>query len=274
MKRNQVNEILVSQTKRRNTVFTLILFIVIVSILSLASFLIFVERNEVHYIRYDEYSDIDYKVFLKNNNFFDNNYLDDGQEYVASIIDYINANFEYHLSLEEQNVKYKYSYRIEAEVSVKRKESGKTLYKSTETLLKPILKTSVSKNINIFEKVKIDYNHYNDTIKDFVRIYSLSDIESTLKINMYISVLGECENFLENANKESVISLIIPLTTKTVGIDISDNLINTQNNVMQCKKMYENNGIFSGERLILTFETQQSVLNTKNIEQLVERYLK
>jgi len=38
MKRNQVNEILVSQTKRRNTVFTLILFIVIVSILSLLLF--------------------------------------------------------------------------------------------------------------------------------------------------------------------------------------------------------------------------------------------
>lgn len=37
---------------------------------------------------------------------------------------------------------------------------------------------------------------------------------------------------------------------------------------------YENNGIFPGERLILTFETEQSVLSTNQIEQMVKRYLK
>lgn len=36
---------------------------------------------------------------------------------------------------------------------------------------------------------------------------------------------------------------------------------------------YENNGIFPGERLILTYETEQSVLNTGKIEQMVNKYL-
>jgi hypothetical protein len=36
---------------------------------------------------------------------------------------------------------------------------------------------------------------------------------------------------------------------------------------------YENNGIFPGERLILTYETEQTMLNTGKIKQLVERYL-
>lgn len=36
---------------------------------------------------------------------------------------------------------------------------------------------------------------------------------------------------------------------------------------------YENTGIFIGERLILTYETEQSVLNTTKIEQMVEKYL-
>lgn len=36
---------------------------------------------------------------------------------------------------------------------------------------------------------------------------------------------------------------------------------------------YENNGIFPGERLILTYETEQTILNTGKIEQLAERYL-
>lgn len=36
---------------------------------------------------------------------------------------------------------------------------------------------------------------------------------------------------------------------------------------------YEKNGIFPGERLILTFETEQTVLSSELIEELVERYL-
>ena len=36
---------------------------------------------------------------------------------------------------------------------------------------------------------------------------------------------------------------------------------------------YENNGIFPGERLILTYETEQAILNTSKIEQMVMRYL-
>lgn len=36
---------------------------------------------------------------------------------------------------------------------------------------------------------------------------------------------------------------------------------------------YENNEIFQGERLILTYETEQTILNTSKIEQLVKRYL-
>nr|WP_294469647.1 hypothetical protein [uncultured Sellimonas sp.] len=35
----------------------------------------------------------------------------------------------------------------------------------------------------------------------------------------------------------------------------------------------EENDIFPGERLILTFETGKTVLNTKRIEELVSRYI-
>lgn len=38
-------------------------------------------------------------------------------------------------------------------------------------------------------------------------------------------------------------------------------------------EQYMKNGIYPGERLILTFETEQSLLNQKILESLVERYL-
>ena len=37
--------------------------------------------------------------------------------------------------------------------------------------------------------------------------------------------------------------------------------------------LYENNQIYVGEKLILTYETEQTVLNTRTIESMVERYL-
>lgn len=45
-------------------------------------------------------------------------------------------------------------------------------------------------------------------------------------------------------------------------------------NMVRKIEMYENSGIFPGERLILTFETEKNVLGTEKIAQLVERYLR
>lgn len=45
-------------------------------------------------------------------------------------------------------------------------------------------------------------------------------------------------------------------------------------NMVRKIQAYENNGIFVGERLILTYETEQSILNTDKIEQMVKKYLK
>ena len=36
---------------------------------------------------------------------------------------------------------------------------------------------------------------------------------------------------------------------------------------------YERNGIFPGERLILTFETQRDPLNTEIVQLLLEKYI-
>ncbi len=44
-------------------------------------------------------------------------------------------------------------------------------------------------------------------------------------------------------------------------------------NMVKKIQAYENNGIFPGEKLILTYETEQTILNTSKIEQLVKRYL-
>ena len=137
--------------------------------------------------------------------------------------------------MKEKNVDYKYSYRIEALVNVSESKSSKPLYTKTTELLKVDEKTASSKNnVSINENLNINYNQYNDLIKQFISIYKLDDISSTLTVSMYIDVVGSCEDFESDSNNESVISLVIPLTTRTVGIDIKNNLVEASDNVIVC----------------------------------------
>ena len=281
MRKKRVNAILVNQTKRRNTVLAFICAIVVSFIFALSFFLIYIERNRDYYVSYDETSDIDYKVYLKDNDFFEEDYLDNGKQYIASLIDYITANFKYQLSLEEKDISYKYSYRIEANVDVKSKGTGHSLYNNTEVLLKEEEMTSNTKEVVIQEDVKIDYNDYNNLIKRFISVYDLEDVDSVLTINLYVNVVGSCEDFEENSEKESVMSLSIPLTTKTMAIDLSNNLINSENNVMQCKKMYSNSfifvilgGVFGIWGCVLIGLTIQYEIKTRTAENIYERELK
>lgn len=235
MRKNQINAILEEQTKRKNTIISFICVIAVVSILSFSLFVIFSKTNDNNYVTYDEKSNIDYNVYLKENEFFENNYLGSNKQYIASLIDYIKADFEYNLSFDSDDVEYKYEYRIEANVNVYDKDTNNVLFNKKEELLKQEEFTTNKRKANIKKSVNIDYNHFNDLIKRFVTLYGLEDVKSVLTINMYINTIGSCENFAENQENESVMSLSIPLTTQTVAIEISNDLIDTENNVMLCE---------------------------------------
>lgn len=244
MKRNRVDEILVDQTNRRKVIFNYISVIIVVSIIFISLFLISINQNKAYYVSYKENSNIDYNVYLKENDFFENNYLEKDNQYIANLIDYIEANFNYQLSMEDKDVAYDYKYKIDAIVNVKEKNTNNSLYKINEILLEEIsFSSSGNSHMSINEKIKIDYNHYNNLIKKFVNVYDLDDIESTLTVNMHISVTGKCDDFEEDSNNETVISLNIPLTTKTVAIDISSDLVDTEENIMACQK--ENNSVYA-----------------------------
>lgn len=235
MKKSQVNAILVDQTKRRKMILSFVCIIVLLSLLSISFLVIYINKNKDYVVNYKESSNVDYKVYLKDNKFFDEKYLGLESKYIASLINYIDANFKYQISMDEKDVDYKYSYRIEAHVDVTETKSSKPLYSKTAEIKKVEEKVASSKN-NVFinEDLKINYNNYNDLIKQFVSVYGLDDINSTLTYSMYIDVVGSCESFESDSNNESVMSLVIPLTTKTVGIDIKNNQVESSDNVIVC----------------------------------------
>lgn len=236
MQKSIINKVLVDETKRKQRIISICCIIIIIFVLSLSFALIFVNKNQKHYVTYSEDSNVDYDVYLKENDFFENDYLEKDNQYIASLINYIEAKFDYDLSLDKNDVNYKYTYWIDAEVSVINAKNQKALYKKTDKLVDEVTKSENNKKFNINEEVKIDYNKYNDLIKTFVNMYGVDNINSLLKINMHVKVIGDCEEIESDDETESVMSLEIPLTEKTIGIDISNNLVKSDKNVMLCEK--------------------------------------
>lgn len=237
MKRSNVDKIFVEETHRKHKIFGCIALITIISILALSFFIMYFQKNKREYINYNETSSIDYQVYYKDNDFFKERYLGKDREYIASLIDYINAQFKYDITLDKKGVDFDYSRRIEAEVEVYEVNGKKPLYKVNEVLLSSQDGSSNSKkNVGISESVKIDYNHFNDLINDFKSTYGLSNVVSTLTIKMYVSVKGNCSDLEDNPDSESVISLNIPLTTRTMSIEMESNLVDTTDGLLVCRK--------------------------------------
>lgn len=194
-------------------------------------------------IVYIENSKLDYKVYLKENDFFEKKYLEQENQYIASLIDFIEANFKYELEASEKGLDYKYKYKIVAEVNVEDKTNHKSLYKFEENLIElKEYEHNTKTKLTINESIKVDYNRYNDIIKRFVDIYDLDNSNASVIVNMYVDILDDITT--DNAKKNTpAISLTIPLTTDTMEIDIESNEIfensgNICKNINQVKKIY------------------------------------
>ena len=120
---------------REKWIFAQSLIIVVLSLLVLTSSIVAYRLNKTYYIDYTEGGSIDYNVFLKENEFFEDSYLGKDQSYVASLIDRIMANFNYEMDIDDDDVNYRYSYRINSKLEIIDDTSGVAIFDPVETLV-------------------------------------------------------------------------------------------------------------------------------------------
>ena len=99
------------ELSRKMNICTWVVGIVFVLIISIIFFGIYSKRDEVYYVKYDEVSNLSYDVALKENKYYEEDFLEKDRQYIASLIDYINANFKYELDVKE-DLEYQYKYKI------------------------------------------------------------------------------------------------------------------------------------------------------------------
>ena len=95
----------------------------LVTVFALTSFLVYDRMNRTYYIEYTEKGNVDYRVNLKENSFFEDDHVGPNQSYVSSLIENVDANFNYKLQMDNASVGFEYSYWIDAKLVISNKDT-------------------------------------------------------------------------------------------------------------------------------------------------------
>ena len=207
---------------REKWIFVQAVVIIILTLAVLISSIVAAQLKSKYYIGYREGGSIDYNVFLKENEFFEQTYLGKDQSYVASLIDKIIANFSYEIDMDTDDVNYRYSYSIKSRLEIMDDTSDVAIFNPERELVnKQNLSQNSINRLNINEIVVLNYDEYNDLANKFLETYDLRSTTSNIIVTLEVDVLSDCDAFTGSAVDTYTSELRIPLTTKTVNIQMT-----------------------------------------------------
>ncbi len=222
---------------REKWIFAQIVIASVLTVAVLVSALVAVELKSKYYIGYTEGGSIDYNVFLKENEFYDEDYIGKDQSYVASLIDRIIANYSYTIDMDTDDVNYRYSYTIKSRLEILDNITDVPIYNPERELVRVQDKSqNTSNKLTINEIVVINYDEYNDLANKFLETYSLTKTTSHIVVTLEVDVLSDCEAFSGSAVDTYKSELRIPLTTETVNIKMTSAVPDDEAKMIACTR--------------------------------------
>ena len=222
---------------REKWIFTQAVIAVVIAVAILISAIVAYQLNSTYYINYREGGSIDYNVFLKENEFYEEDHIGKNQSYVASLIDKIIADFSYEVDMDAEDVNYSYSYDIKSKLEIIDNSSGVAIYKPEYDLVSVSNKTqNSSSKLKINEIVVINYDEYNDLANKFLEAYSLKSTTSSIVVTLNVDVLSDCNAFSGSSVDSYTSELRIPLTTQTVNIKMTSAVPDDEAKMIACTR--------------------------------------
>ena len=215
--------------------------ILLVIFLAVGTFLLknSIDFNREVVVNYSEKSNLDYKVYLKPNDFYEEDYLGKDMIYVASLIDRINVDFNYTFGIAD-NENLDFNYSIYGKLLITNKGGTKSYFEKTYTLLENKSVSMVNNSVqNIIENLDIDYGYYNSLANSFNKAYGV-DSESKLVVYMVINRKSNANSGLE-MDSESIMNVAIPLSERAIDISLDYKEIDTNSSVLKKKDVSLNN---------------------------------
>ena len=192
-----------------------------------------ITKSEV--ITYGDKSNIDYKVYLKDNNFYDTPYLEKGMAYVASLIDEIKINYNYEFETSVVG-NLDINYKVVAKLVIASQSNSSVFYEKEYDLTKPIIDEMVNKNKYVIDRdVTIDYGYYNQLANQFKSNYAVKT-NSRLDVYLIVNEKNKEDNTYELSNT-STTTLTIPLSEQEININLDNQNINNENKIVKESKV-------------------------------------
>ena len=163
-------------------------------------------KSEV--VNYSETSSVNYKVCLKDNNYYDNNCLSEDMQYVSTLTDSIVASFNYSVELDSE-INYTLGYHVIATTKIHDKnDPSKVLYKSEDILVDRTDVSNKSSEISFDTNVDLEFKKYSDYVTEYNKKYFLN-ADADVEVALYLDEVDETRK---------VASIVVPLTSQTYSI--------------------------------------------------------
>lgn len=192
-------------------------------------------------ISYNEVGKVDYKVYLKENSYYNEKFLPKGMKYIANLINTVNVDFKYEMHSTEE-LDYNYIYKITANLVITDKnDKTKILYEKPSVLLEETTKKTTDNNFTIREDIDIDYDEYNDYVNAFKKDYALT-VDSNLVLTLDVKTNGKYQTTkdLDTANQ---LQISIPMSEQTIDITMDSKELNEKGVISNQAKIKVNNMI-------------------------------
>ena len=211
----------------------------------------------------------DYTVYLKDNNYYETNFLNSGMQYVASLIKTINANFNYEVHASGE-LDLNYSYKIIGTLRVFDKENvGKILYTKVYDLTDNEAGNIKSNNLVINADVNVDYGLYNEYVGSYLSEYGLL-AEAEMEVALVLDINGNVDKVEHGIAEGKVMTINIPLSEQTIDITINNSSISDSNHIFDTTKYtITNTAVFAGSVGVLIFTLYLLVVSTN----LTKKYI-
>ncbi len=223
------------QRKRKKWILIQSVIVGVLVLGMLITGLVYYKMDKDTYVYYTEEGNVIHRAYLAENNFYEEDYLNGSHAYVSSLIEKMTGDFTYKLKLDTSDVNFKYSYKIEAQVSVAEKSAGTAIFNPVFELVPEKTITTSGNALSIHELIDIDFQKYNTIAQNFVDQYGLDSFATrTLYVRMHVEVLGESEQFAENNTGEYVVTLSVPLNEEIAKPSVSTSVPADELKILAC----------------------------------------
>ena len=186
---------------------------------------VFFELNESTYVGYTETGDVDYTVYLKENEFFEEGYLGEENMYVSSLIDRVQMEFLYNISM-DQPATYHYTYGVDALIVIRDNVTKKLIYADRLSAETPALVPEQTvehqqseQELEVYVPVEVRYDVYDQRAKGIVKDLKLTNVTCTLEVEMTIDVIGSADHLAEDKENHYSFMLSMPLLSEKVAFE-------------------------------------------------------